>query len=130
MLTPILSNRHRVSLAIGDVLTFLAFAALGRRAHSMGNALDDLIATALPFLLAWFIVAPFTGAYGAGATQTPKTAAQRSALTWLVAFPLGLLLRIPIVGRLSHISFVLVAGLFTLLMLVGWRTLFARLTRA
>ncbi|MBA3530369.1 MAG: hypothetical protein H0T73_00410 [Ardenticatenales bacterium] len=48
MLNPTFTHKHRLPLAVGDVVTFLAFAALGRRAHSMGNALDDLTATALP----------------------------------------------------------------------------------
>lgn len=116
-------------LLLGDLLTLLSFAALGRRAHSMGSALDDLVGTALPFVAAWLLVAPFTGAWGADATTTPAQAARRTALTWLLAFPLGMLVRIAIVGRVPHISFVIVAALFTLVMLAGWRSAFALLTR-
>lgn len=126
MLTPTFTNPRRLPLVAGDVLTFLAFAALGRRAHSMGSALDDVVGTALPFMVAWAIVAPFTGVYGAAATVDARSAATRAALTWLVAFPLGLLLRTPLVGHVAHWSFALVAGFFTLVMLVGWRSVFAR----
>ncbi len=128
MLTRRLSNNLRLPLAAGDILTFLAFAAVGRRAHSMGNALDDVMGTAVPFIAAWFLVGPFTGAFGPDATNGTAQGAKRAALTWLLAFPLGLLIRVPIVGRVSHISFAIVAGIFTLLFLTGWRALFAKLT--
>ncbi len=125
MLTASFAHPRRATLLLGDILTFLAFAALGRRAHSMGSALDDVIGTALPFMLAWALVAPFTGAYGERAMESPAHAARTSLLTWGIAFPLGLLVRVPIVGRLPHVSFAVVAGAFTLLLLTGWRSVFA-----
>lgn len=127
MLIQNFSNPRLLPLVVGDVVTFLAFAALGRRAHSMGSALDDVVGTAVPFMVAWFVAAPFTGAFRDDATASPMQGARRAALAWLLAFPLGLLLRTPIVGRLPHISFAIVAGVFTLLFLTGWRALFARL---
>lgn len=127
MISPAFSNPRRLALAAGDVATFLAFAALGRRAHSMGSALDDVTQTALPFMAAWFLVAPFTGAFDGDATATPRAAAGRAARTWLLSFPLGLLLRTLLRGGdLPHWSFALVAGTFTLTMLTGWRALLAR----
>ena len=121
MPTKYFSNPNRLVLMAGDILTFLAFAAIGRRAHSMGSAMDDVIGTALPFMVAWFLVAPFTGAYRADATETLVSAAKRAAITWAVAFPLGLLIRTPIVGRWAHYTFAIVAGIFTLVTLTGWR---------
>lgn len=127
MLTPTISSSRRLPLAGGDILSFLAFAAIGRRAHSMGSALEDVAATAVPFMIAWFLVGPFMGAFAPDATASSGQAAKRAGLTWLVAFPLGLLIRTPIVGRFPHYSFAIVAGIFTLVMLTGWRALFARL---
>lgn len=124
-----LSNPYRLLLLIGDVVTFLAFAALGRRAHSMGSALDDVMGTALPFMVAWLLVAPFTRAFGEEATDGSKSAALKALQTWAIAFPLGLLIRTPIVGRLPHYSFAIVAGIFTLVMLTGWRAVLARFTK-
>jgi hypothetical protein len=125
IITQRFSHNRFLPLVAGDVLTFLPFAALGRRAHSMGSALDDVVGTAVPFMVAWFVVAPFTGAFRRDATSNPTQGAKRAGLTWLLAFPLGLLIRTPIVGRLPHISFAIVAGVFTLLFLTGWRALFA-----
>ena len=126
MLAPIVSNRRRLWLAVGDLVAFLAFAAVGRQAHSMGSALDDVLGSALPFVVGWFVVAPFTGAFGPAATGSARSGAARAALTWLFAFPLGLLVRAGIVGRWAHYTFAIVAGAFTLLVLVGWRALYAR----
>ena len=127
MLSPAFSHVRRIPLMVGDVIVFLAFAALGRRAHSMGSALDDVVYTAVPFMIAWFLVAPFTGAFAADATTDSAQAAKRSALTWLFSFPLGLSIRTLLKGGgLPHWSFALVAGTFTLIMLSGWRALFAK----
>jgi hypothetical protein len=126
MLSPALTNPRRLPLMVGDSVTLLMFALLGRRAHSMGSALDDVIGTALPFVIGWFLVAPFTGALGPGATGSARQAALYAALTWLLAFPLGLLIRVPLVGRVAHPSFMIVAGAFTLVTLLLWRVLFAR----
>lgn len=106
-------------------MTFLVFAAIGRRAHSMGSAVDDVIGTALPFMIAWLLVAPFTGGFGKDATAGVANAAKRAALTWALAFPLGLLIRTPIVGRWAHYTFAIVAGIFTLVTLTGWRAALA-----
>ena len=128
MLSPTISNPRRLPLMVGDVITFLAFAALGRRAHSMGSALDDVLYTALPFMIAWFLVAPFTGAFAPDATEKSAQAAKRSVLTWLFSFPLGLGIRTALKGgALPHWSFALVAGIFTLVMLTGWRAIFAKI---
>lgn len=127
MLSPTFSNTRRQPLMIGDVVTFLVFAAIGRSAHSMGSALDDVLYTAMPFMAAWFIVGPFTGAFAPDATANAGQAAKRSALTWLLAFPFGLAIRTAIKGgALPHWSFALVAGIFTFTMLTGWRAAFAR----
>jgi hypothetical protein len=130
MLAPALSNPRRLPLMVGDSATLLMFALLGRRAHSMGSAMDDVIGTALPFVIGWFLAAPFTGALGPHATANGRQAARYAALTWLVAFPLGLLIRIPLVGRIAHPSFMIVAGVFTLVTLILWRVLFAQISSA
>jgi hypothetical protein len=130
MLSPALSNPRRLPLILGDAATLLIFALLGRRAHSMGSALDDIIGTALPFVIGWFLVAPFTGALGPRATRSTRQAALCAVLTWLIAFPLGLLIRIPLVGRVAHPSFMIVAGAFTLVTLVLWRVIFAEVSSA
>jgi hypothetical protein len=126
MLTGSFSNPNRSVLVIGDIITFLIFAAIGRRAHSMGSALDDITATAVPFLIAWFVAAPLTGAFRADATDSSGSAARRAALTWLLAFPLGYAIRAIMLGRLPHYTFAIVAGVFTFVALVAWRSAFAR----
>ena len=129
MLTRSFSNPNRIILMAGDLITFLLFAAVGRRAHSMGSALDDITATAVPFVIGWFLVGPFTGAFRAGATDGMSAAAKRAALTWLLAFPLGYMIRALMLGRLAHYTFAIVAGVFTFVTLVSWRALYARFVK-
>lgn len=119
--------RHALVLATGDLALFLAFAAIGRRAHAAASPLDDVIEIALPFIVGWALAAPLTRAYAPDATASPVAAARRAALTWLVAFPLGYLFRALLLGRLSHHTFALVAGAFTLATLSGWRAIAARI---
>jgi hypothetical protein len=125
MLTKDFSNPHRLPLMIGDVITFLTFSVIGRLAHAEGTALQNIVGTAFPFTLAWFLVAPLTRSFHADATEGVGTAAKRATLTWVLAFPLGLLVWSLIKARLPHYSFAIVAGLFTLILLTGWRSAFA-----
>ena len=52
------------SLVVGDAIVFLIFAAIGRNNHGEASgfaAIPQIVLTALPFAVGWFIVAPFVG---------------------------------------------------------------------
>lgn len=120
-------------LVLGDILAFLVFAALGRRSHGEAAGLMafvEVVKTAAPFMLGWFLVAPFVGAYRlvskqAKALFVPRTMLQRSALAWLAAWPLGLALRALFLQRGIPISFAIVTLLTNTVLVVGWRLVFA-----
>jgi hypothetical protein len=117
-----------ITLVAGDAIVFLIFSAIGRNSHAEAAgfaALPQIIETAAPFMLGWFIVAPFTGAYRTDLTSTPRQMIGRTALTWLVAWPIGLGLRALI--RQSGIPLTFAAITFiTVLVLTGiWRLAFA-----
>jgi hypothetical protein len=116
----------RLLLAGGDILSFLAFAAIGRSTHGEAalTALLAVVATAAPFILGWFVVALPGGAFKnprAGVRQV----VQRTALCWLGAWPLGLALRALILWRGVPISFAIVVLVTNLVFLCGWRAVFA-----
>lgn len=111
-------------LAAGDVLTFLLFAALGRSQHQEAQTLGAVANTAAPFILGWLAVAPWLGAFGrAGraATTRPTSLLRRTALAWLIAWPVGLALRALLWHRDVPPTFALITLAFNMLVLLGWR---------
>jgi len=74
-------------LAVGDAVTVLGFVAVGSYHHGNTDPLHAVYAAA-PFLLGWFVVAPFAGAYG----DFPSVRNRAFSLlgTWVVAALVGL----------------------------------------
>ncbi len=118
------------ALVAGDAVAFLIFAAIGRASHAEGAGLDAIVQvaeTAAPFLAAWYAVAPFLGAYRPHQTATPRGMLARTALSWLVAWPIGLGLRALVRHSGIPVSFAIVTFLTVLAILAIWRTIFVLL---
>ena len=119
-------TRLRALLALGDTVSFLAFAAIGRSSHNEAalSALGAVAGTAAPFLLGWFAVA-----IPAGAFREPEGGVRRlvprTALAWLGAWPVGLLVRAIVLQRGIPLSFAIVVLLTNTVLLCGWRAAFA-----
>ena len=77
--------------------------------------------TAAPFLLGWFAVVPFVGALRGELLAQPGSLLKRTALAWLIAWPLGLGLRALFLQRGIPLSFALVTGITNTVLLLGWR---------
>lgn len=126
------SDARRVAgLVLGDAVSFLVFASVGRASHSEASglgALGQVATTAAPFALAWFAAAPFIGAYRRGATAAPRAMLGRTWLAWLAAWPVALLLRWVFTSKVPPLSFAIVALLANALFLSVWRGLFALVT--
>jgi hypothetical protein len=114
----------------GDALAFLAFAAIGRHDHQESGALVAVVGTALPFFAGWLAVAPWAGVYAAPLRGHPVDLARRTGIGWIGAWPVGLLLRAITLHRGIPVSFAVVTLLANAILLVGWRTLYARLRTA
>lgn len=117
------------TLVVGDVLSFLLFAAVGRRTHAESSgiaAIGQIAETALPFVLGWFAVSPWLGAFRRQATQGPRRMVARTELAWLAAWPITLLLRWALSADHNvPVSFAVVILLANALFLGGWRAVFA-----
>jgi hypothetical protein len=111
-------------LVVGDTLVFLIFAAGGRNQHHESGGLVDVVTTALPFLVAWFVVAPWFGAFRPPATAMVRAVVQRMAMAWIVAWILGLALRVAVQQRGIDGAFPVIALLFNAVLLLGWRAAF------
>jgi Protein of unknown function (DUF3054) len=118
-----------IMLVLGDVLCFLIFAALGRNTHSEASgsaAIPQIIITALPFMAGWFLVSPFVGAFRQKILTQPRAMVIRTALAWLVSWPVAMLLRGIFVDHgVPPLSFAIVVLLFNMLILLIWRWPFA-----
>jgi len=120
------SERLRiVNLIVGDALVFLIFSVIGRLSH--GERVDpaafpQVVATAAPFAIGWFIVAPFVGAYRRDITTQPRQMALRTAFAWLLSLPVGLTLRGIFVDHyVPPISFAVVTFIFIMIVMQLWR---------
>lgn len=117
------------SLVVGDAASFLIFAAVGRKTHDEASgiaALGQIAATALPFVLGWFAVSPFAGAFRRFKTNGPWRMVARTELAWLAAWPVTLLLRWAIAPDHNvPVSFAIVILLANAFFLGVWRTAFA-----
>ena len=108
--------------AIADVAVIVVFVAIGREEHNSGNSIIGLLAIAAPFLIALAI-----GWLATRVWQNP-TGVGRGIGIWLVTILAGMNLRHYVFDDGTATAFIVVASVFTLAGLVGWRLLDGRLT--
>jgi hypothetical protein len=125
--------RVRIAVAL-DVAVVVLFAAIGRRSHdeeprtatlsieNSGSSLDDVARVAAPFLLGlaagWLV---------ARAWRRPFDVVTGCTI-WIVTIALGMVLRKTVFDRGIAFSFVVVATMFTGVLLLGWRLVARRVT--
>jgi hypothetical protein len=111
--------------ALADAAALVVFVLIGLRGHRV-STVEGFLRTAAPLLGAWFLVAWLAHAY--------RRPGWRSLLrTWIVAIPVGLLVRTLIVGSPNGVRilvFIAVGLAFTLAFLVIGRLLARLLSRA
>lgn len=108
---------RRIALAATiDVVAILLFVAIGRRSHDEGGSVvGEALRVAVPFLLGLA-----AGWVAARAWRAPVAFAS-GIVIWLGTVVVGMLLRRFVFDRGIALPFIIVASLFTLLFLVGWR---------
>lgn len=123
----------RILLLLGDLAAILLFVFIGQQDHATtdpDNPVLGLLKAAFPLLITWLVVALAVQAYPKADEMTLRRLLVRGLNAWLIAAPLGLILRafmfdrggIPAVFMLLTL---LVAGAFILL----WRLLFGLVWR-
>lgn len=114
------SPLDRPVLSAIDATSLLVFAGVGKASHSAVDGSLDVFAvlvTAFPFLVSWFLVSPLVGSFTPEATKDVKSAAVQSAKGWILAIPLGCILRGVIKGYVPPLPFVIVTMIATLVIL-------------
>lgn len=116
------------ALVAGDAVALVVFAALGRNSHGLATgfaAVGETLRTAAPFVLGWFAVAPWLGAFSPAVTRGPAAMLRTTLLAWVPAVVVGAMLRAVAIGRLSPWTFYAVTFVVGLLLLAGWRAVYA-----
>lgn len=114
-------------LAVGDLLALLLFVWIGRSSHAMSvTNVAAVFNTAAPFIIGWFVVAPWFGLFQVEVSQSWRKLLPRLLLAWVViGGPLSLILRTIFLGRslLTGIipAFALITMIVTSLFLIIWR---------
>lgn len=113
------------SAFVVDVICVIVFSLVGRGAHGRQPGLAGLLTTAWPFLVglvvAWLI-------WLVARRGTPVSA-RAGVLFWLCTLVVGMAIWGLREGRVPHWSFVLVAGVATAILLIGWRAIAALVLR-
>jgi Protein of unknown function (DUF3054) len=123
--------RRMAMLVAGDLVAFNVVTAIGLLSHGELTGLDKLgevVIVAAPFAIGWFLIAPFAGAFRADIVDQPRRMLPRAALAWLIALPIGLLLWSLIRQKQIQLPFAIVTFITNLIVLLGWRGVFAWLT--
>jgi Protein of unknown function (DUF3054) len=109
---------RRLATAIGlDVFVVILFVAIGRRNHDESSAFVDVIETGAPFLIGLAV-----GWLAVRAWKRP-TALLTGVAIWPVTVLVGMIARRGLFDRGTATSFVVVATLFLVACLVGWRAI-------
>lgn len=104
-----------------DVLVIVVFAAIGRNSHDEGIDPAGIARTSGPFLAGAIV-----GWAVSGAWRRPVPLRPTGLVVWACALGLGMILRVAFGGGIEP-SFIVVAGVFLALFLLGWRLLASRL---
>jgi FtsH-binding integral membrane protein len=111
-----MNRRLVIDAIVADVVSILAFVALGRSSHDEGgNAVTEAVKVAAPFLIALAV-----GWLVARAWNSP-TSPTTGMVIWGVTITSGMVLRRFVFDRGTALAFIIVASVFTLVFLVGWR---------
>lgn len=110
--------------ALLDALVVLVFAAVGRASHGEQDAVTGVLAVAWPFLAGATVGWAMVRARG----RWPLDVRWDGVVVWVSTLVLGMLLRV-LTGAGTAASFVVVAGVFLALTLLGWRLVAPRVTR-
>lgn len=118
-------------LILGDALALAVITLIGFGTHNelIQFPIDRILATFLPLLAGWFLIAPWLGLFKPEITSDPRQL-WRPVLAMLLAAPLAGLLRAMMLNGVVIPLFVLILGGSAALGLLVWRSLWWLLTRS
>jgi hypothetical protein len=117
-------SRRVLILAAGDLGAFIIFGAIGLTSHEDAVTLKTVARAILPFPVAWFLIAPWLGAFSERAVAGRESLLRLAAI-WLVAGVIALCVRALIFDRRLFNAFFVIALVGDGVMLLGWRALYS-----
>ncbi len=102
-----------------DVVFVVIFAIVGRASHSHDLTLAGIFETGWPF-----VVACITGWVTLTFRADPGTDWSAGMFIWMMTLAGGMILRL-VAGGTTAVAFIVVAGIFLALTLIGWRLIYA-----
>lgn len=122
-----MTRKISLLVAIGDVILLLLFAYGGEVTHELAipdSLVLSVLQAALPFALAWFPAAYAMDALADPRESRPGVALGRAGGAWLIAAPLGIVVRGWLINRaVIPMTFLYVTYALGLTFFVGWRLL-------
>ncbi|GAA4090374.1 DUF3054 domain-containing protein [Actinomadura miaoliensis] len=110
-----LGDVRNLGAAALDVACVLVFVAIGRASHEEAASLAGFAGTAWPFLVGLAVGWLVTRAW-----RRPEAFVPAGAGIWVSTVVVGMVLR-AVSGQGTAVAFIVVATLFTALVLLGWR---------
>lgn len=122
--------RRLVVLVLGDILSLAVITLIGFANHKELAIfpLERILATFLPLLAGWFLIAPWLGLFKPEITSDPRQL-WRPILAMFLAAPLAGLLRALMLNSVVIPFFVLILGGSAALGMVVWRSIWWLLNR-
>jgi hypothetical protein len=118
-------------LILGDVLALIVITLTGFATHNelLLFPVERILATLLPLLAGWFLIAPWLGLFKSEITSNPQQL-WRPVLAMLLAAPMTGLLRAMMLNSVVIPLFVLILGGSAALGMLVWRVLWWLLNRS
>lgn len=119
-----MSDRERIALIIGDIITLIIVTIIGFASHgTAGSAGTRMLTTLLPLAAAWFLIAPHLKVYDKQIVLDWQQL-WRPFWSMVLAAPMAAWMRGVILDSPILPLFVVILGGFSALGILAWRGLF------
>lgn len=117
------STKTAPTAAVLDLVVVLAFVLIGRSSHAEGITFGGIGETLWPFLAGAVV-----GWLACRAWRAPLSPVRAGIPVWIATLAVGMVLRV-LAGQGTELSFIIVAGVFLAVFLLGWRAIALLVTR-
>lgn len=120
----------QITLIIGDIVTLAVITVIGFATHGKTELalLPRMLATFIPLLAGWFLIAPWLGLFDREITSTPGHL-WRPPVAMLLAAPMTAVLRAAMLNTVALPLFTLILGSSAALGMFLWRSIWVQINQ-